>query len=140
MKTFSLEGRAAVVTGSSQGIGHSIAMGLRESGARVLFHGLQERTEAIPGDAIYLRGDLLEDDAAEKLVQSAFTAQPSLDILVCNAGSFFDVPPLEMTRERWENTMALNVTSTFFLTQAFARRLVAEKRGTSLRAVRASAA
>ncbi len=62
-------------------------------------------------------------------MQSAFAAQPELDILVCNAGSFFDLPVLEMTRERWEKTMALNVTATFFVAQAFARRLVAEKRG-----------
>jgi NAD(P)-dependent dehydrogenase (short-subunit alcohol dehydrogenase family) len=53
-------------------------------------------------------------------------------MLVCNAGSFFDLPLLEMTRERWERTMALNVTASFFLAQAFAKRLVEEKRGGSI--------
>lgn len=132
MKAFSLEGRAALVTGSSQGIGHAVAMGLREAGARVVFHGLQERPQSIPQDAAYVACDLAQPDAPESLVTQAFAAEPALDTLVCNAGSFFDTPFLEMTRERWERTVALNVTATFFLVQSFARRLVEAKRGGSI--------
>ena len=51
---------------------------------------------------------------------------------MCNAGSFFDVPFLEMTRELWAKTMLLNVTATAFVAQEFARRLVVEKRGGSI--------
>src|SRR4051794_18065721 len=106
MKAFSLESRAALVTGSSQGIGHAIAMGLREAGARVVYHGLQEEVpNNIPDAAAYLSCDLAHTDAPARLVEQAFAAEPALDILVCNAGSFFDVPPLEMTRERWDRTM-----------------------------------
>jgi NAD(P)-dependent dehydrogenase (short-subunit alcohol dehydrogenase family) len=130
MNAFSLEGHAALVTGSSQGIGHAVALGLREAGARVVFHGLQERPDPVPEDASYVTCDLLQPDASESLVAQAFAAEPGLDLLVCNAGSFFDL--LEMTRERWDRTMALNVTSSFFLVQAFARRLVAEMRGGSI--------
>jgi NAD(P)-dependent dehydrogenase (short-subunit alcohol dehydrogenase family) len=129
MKAFSLESRAALVSGSSQGIGLAIGLGLRESGARVVFHGLQDRPGTIPEDAAYLRADLTDKAAPDQLVQEAFLAHPGLDLLVCNAGSFFDLPVLEMTRERWDRTMALNLTAAFFLAQAFARRLVAEKRG-----------
>lgn len=132
MKAFSLEGRAALVTGSSQGIGHAVGMGLREAGARVVFHGLQERPAEIPDGSAYVQCDLMGDGAAESLVTQAFAAEPSLDMLVCNAGSFFDTPFLEMSRERWENTMALNVTASFFLAQAFSRRLVEAKRGGSI--------
>lgn len=131
-KPFSLEGHAALVTGSSQGIGHAIAFGLGEAGARVVFHGLKERPQDIPQDAAYVSCDLSQSDAPESLVAQAFAAEPSLDMLVCNAGSFFDLPLLEMTRERWDRTLALNVTATFFLAQAFARRLTAEKRGGSI--------
>lgn len=129
MKAFSLEGRAALVTGSSQGIGRALALGLREAGAEVVFHGLDERPGDLPAGTNYEKADLLDAGAPERLVAAAFRARPGLDILVCNAGSFFDLPPLEMTRERWEKTMALNVTATFFLAQAFARRLVSGKRG-----------
>jgi NAD(P)-dependent dehydrogenase (short-subunit alcohol dehydrogenase family) len=133
MKAFSLEGHAALVTGSSQGIGHAIATGLREAGARVVFHGLQEQTpDAVPNDATYVPCDLSQPDAPASLIAQAFAAEPSLDILICNAGSFFDLPLLEMTRERWDRTMSLNVTASFFLAQAFARNLTAAKRRGSI--------
>jgi NAD(P)-dependent dehydrogenase (short-subunit alcohol dehydrogenase family) len=133
-KAFSLEGRAALVTGSSQGIGHAIALGLAEAGARVVFHGLQEKPDpaSIPKDAAYVSCDLLQPDAPASLITQAFAAEPSLDMLVCNAGSFFDTSFLEMTRERWDRTLALNLSSSFFLAQAFARRLAEEKRGGSI--------
>jgi len=131
-KAFSLEGRAALVTGSSQGIGLAVANGLHEAGANVVCHGLQERPADLPEWAGYASCDLLDPAAPAALVERAFALQPSLDILVCNAGSFFDLPPLEMTRERWEKTMQLNLTSTFFIVQAFAKRLTAEKRGGSI--------
>jgi len=130
MKTFSLSGRAALVTGSSQGIGLAIAAGLRESGALVVHHGHQDRApECVPSDAPYVCADLLDKEAPQQLVDAAFSEAPQLDALVCNAGSFFDVPPLEMTPEKWERTFQLNVSSAFFTAQAFAKRLVEESRG-----------
>ena len=126
MNPFSLADRAALVTGSSQGIGHAIATGLREAGARVIFHGLPARMET---DAPYISADLMQPDAPAQLIAAAFAAEPQLDTLVCNAGSFFDVPFLEMTNELWARTMQLNVTATAFVAQEFARRLIAEKRG-----------
>ncbi|MBX7211605.1 MAG: SDR family oxidoreductase [Verrucomicrobiaceae bacterium] len=132
MKAFSLEGRAALVTGSSQGIGLAVALGLHEAGARVVCHGLQERPAELPEYVSYVPCDLLDPSSPNALVERAFALQPALDILVCNAGSFFDLPPLEMTRERWDKTMQLNLTSTFFIVQAFAKRLAAEKRSGSI--------
>jgi NAD(P)-dependent dehydrogenase (short-subunit alcohol dehydrogenase family) len=133
MKAFSLEGHAALVTGSSQGIGHAIALGLREAGARVVFHGLQEqKPESVPQDAAYVARDLSQSDAPASLMAQAFAAEPTLDILICNAGSFFDLPLLEMTRERWDRTMTLNVSASFFLAQAFARQLSEAKRRGSI--------
>ncbi|MBL9116606.1 MAG: SDR family oxidoreductase [Verrucomicrobiaceae bacterium] len=118
MKAFSLEGHAALVTGSSQGIGLAIATQLAECGAAVVHHGLQAESE-LPK---YLHADLLQPDSAEALVTAAFELEPELDILVCNAGSFFDKPFLEMTSVEWERTMALNLRAPFFLAQAFAKR------------------
>lgn len=121
MKAFSLEGRAALVTGSSQGIGAAIADGLLESGAAVVRHGLQPEHGIPP----YLCADLTSPEAPADLVSRAFEIQPQLDLLVCNAGSFFDVPFLEMTPSEWDKTLQLNLRATFFLAQAFARRRVA---------------
>lgn len=129
MKTLSLDGNTALVTGSSKGIGLAIGLGLREAGARVLFHGTSERAAEIPVESTYLRADLLQAESAEQLLRSAVSAQPDLNLLICNAGSFFDVPFLEMTSELWDKTFQLNVKSAYFLVQAFAKHLVANKRG-----------
>lgn len=120
MKAFSLEGRAALVTGSSQGIGAAIADSLHESGAAVVRHGLQPEHAITP----YLSADLTSPEAPAELIARAFEIQPHLDLLVCNAGSFFDVPFLEMTPVEWEKTLRLNLGATFFLAQAFSRRRV----------------
>lgn len=129
MTAFSLDGHAALVTGSSQGIGLAMGKALQEAGAKVVFHGLQD---SVQGLASYVQADLMQNDGPQRLINAAFELEPGLDTLICNAGSFFDLPFLEMTRERWDKTMQLNLASAFFTAQAFAKRLVAEKRGGSI--------
>jgi NAD(P)-dependent dehydrogenase (short-subunit alcohol dehydrogenase family) len=129
MPTFSLAGNTALITGSSQGIGHAIARGLHQAGARTILHGKDAAAPVLPPGAVYLPVDLLEADGPARLVQAAFAARPELDLLVCNAGSFFDVPFLEMTSELFERTVNLNVRANYFIAQAFARELVARQRG-----------
>jgi NAD(P)-dependent dehydrogenase (short-subunit alcohol dehydrogenase family) len=128
MNAFSLATSAALVTGSTQGIGHGIALGLRAAGAAVVFHGLGSRPEGVPAEAPYVPGDLLQDETPSALVDAAFEAQPALDLLVCNAGSFFDLPFLNMGAAQWDKTMNLNVRATYFVVQAFARAMVARQR------------
>ena len=128
MKTFSLKNNSALVTDASKGIGLAIGLGLREAGAKVIFHGTSKRTLEIPKSCDYLTADLLQADAARKLFRAVIKAQPKLDLLVCNAGSFFDTPFLEMTSELWDKTMQLNVKSAYFLIQEFAKHLVSQKR------------
>jgi NAD(P)-dependent dehydrogenase (short-subunit alcohol dehydrogenase family) len=129
MADFSLYGRSALVTGSSRGIGQSIAIALAAAGADLLLHGLDEKPlDATLASYPYFRRDLLEAPGANGLLDAVFTAQPGLDLLICNAGGFFDVPLLEMSQDRWDKTMRLNVESTYFLVKEFASRLVALKR------------
>jgi NAD(P)-dependent dehydrogenase (short-subunit alcohol dehydrogenase family) len=128
MKAFSLEGHAALVTGSSQGIGQAIARGLAECGARIVCHGLHDQTSEVP----YFACDLALPEAPADLIEKAFTAEPALDTLICNAGSFFDTPFLEMTGQEWGRTMNLNLSATFFLVQAFVRRRVSLGGGGSI--------
>jgi NAD(P)-dependent dehydrogenase (short-subunit alcohol dehydrogenase family) len=124
MKAFSLDAQRALVTGSSQGIGAAIADALAAAGAEVVRHGVQDRPDGLPAGAAYLCGDLLDPEAPVRLIEAA----GPLDLLVCNAGSFFDLPVLEMDRARWERTFQLNVSSTFFTVQAFARACAAAGR------------
>lgn len=121
--TASLAGRTALVTGSSSGIGLGIAREFQSAGARVLFHSHQPS----PLEDC-LVADLTAPEAPATLVDAAFARAPGLDVLVSNAGSFLDVPFLEMTPERWERTISLNLRSGYFAIQAFARRLVRERR------------
>ena len=128
MKTFSLAGSTALVSGSSQGIGHAIAGGLGAAGAAVVYHGNTARPADLPAEAPFIETDLLAADGAHKLLAAAIAVAPGLDLLVCNAGSFFDTPFLEMGVGEWDRTMNLNVRATYFLVQAFARELVARRR------------
>ncbi|HRE83611.1 MAG TPA: SDR family oxidoreductase [Opitutaceae bacterium] len=132
MKTFSLAGSGALVTGSSRGIGLAIANRLMEMGARVVFHGHTPRPQEIASSVPYLQSNFLDEDAPGQTIASAFEADEQLNLLVCNAGSFFDVPYLEMTAAEWEKTITLNVRAVYFLVQAFAKEMVARKRGGSI--------
>ena len=128
MPPFSLAGSTALVTGSSQGIGLAIAQGLHAAGAQVVCHGKDAAAPAIPPGSVYLAEDLLDPAAPARLISAAFAQRPALNLLVCNAGSFFDVPFLEMKPELWEKTINLNVRGSYFTAQAFAQELVARKR------------
>jgi NAD(P)-dependent dehydrogenase (short-subunit alcohol dehydrogenase family) len=128
MSPFSLASHTALVTGSSQGIGLAIAQSVHAAGANVIFHGKDGPPEAMPPGAQFIGADLLQPADAESLVRAAFHHAEGLDLLVCNAGSFFDVPFLELTAETWEMTVNLNVRANYFLIQAFARELTARRR------------
>jgi NAD(P)-dependent dehydrogenase (short-subunit alcohol dehydrogenase family) len=127
MNLFNLTSRTVLVTGSTKGIGRGIANALIDCGAKVLFNA-RKPTDDLPVDATFLPADLLEDGAAQKLIAQAFEIAPETDILVCNAGSFFDTSFLEMDAARYDKTMNLNVRAPYFLVQAFARELVAKNR------------
>jgi len=127
MNPFSLKNRGALVTGSTRGIGAALAQALEDAGASLVRHGLPGSGQHPKDPVVY--SDLLEEEAPEHLIAQAFDHLPQLDTLVCNAGSFFDTDFLEMDKARYERTMRLNVEQTYFLIQAFARRLKNVGRG-----------
>jgi NAD(P)-dependent dehydrogenase (short-subunit alcohol dehydrogenase family) len=120
---------AALVTGSSQGIGLAVGLALAAQGRTVVYHGhLPRPVSGVPATSPYLQADLLDPAGASALMDAAFAAQPALDTLVLNAGGYFDVPFLEMTRAKFDQTIGLNLAAPYFLSQEFARRLKAEGR------------
>lgn len=133
-----LEGHAALITGSSKGVGRSIAEAYARAGADVLIHGRKMSAEAqevidfakAQGvDADFVAGDLSGpvESSVEELFEAATKRMPKLDILVNNAGQYFDLPFPEMTVERFEKTLRLNVSSVYFLTQVFANHWIKTK-------------
>lgn len=136
----SLEGHAALVTGSTKGVGRSIVQCLAEAGADVVIHGRQAGElssevvalcESYGVKAGFVTGDLAgpTESAVGALFSRAIEVMPHLDVLVNNAGTYNDVPFLEMEHARFERTMRLNVHSPFFLTQRFATHWIEGKVG-----------
>ena len=131
-----LKGHAALVTGSSKGVGKAIAEAFAQAGADVLIHGRNRdasadetiaRCKSFGARCEFVAADLTGEVqiTVDGLFQRAMELLPGIDILVNNAGQFFDVKFEEMTVERFEKTMALNVTAPYFLTQCFASYWVA---------------
>ena len=133
----SLKGRNVFVTGSTQGVGQAIVLAASNAGANVVIHGLHDdqsaretldRCKQSGVDAQLITGDLAAGtEAALRTFESALQANPNLDTLVNNAGTYIDIPFLEMDFERFDKTMQLNVYAYFFLTQHFARHWIARK-------------
>lgn len=134
-----LQGRTAFITGSSQGIGAAIAIGLARSGADIVLHGLEENQsakqttaecEAAGASVSFVAANLIgeRDEAVQSVFDAAMVANPNIDLLVNNAGTYIDTDYLEMPFDVFDQTMKLNVYSYFFLTQRFAQRWVAQKK------------
>lgn len=135
---FRLDGRRVVVTGGTQGVGGAIARGLSQVGADIVLIGLKRDTKAEATlaacrengrNAELILCDLSKpaEGWIDDLLTQIDDVLPGVDTLVNNAGTFIDVPFLEMTPERYQATMNLNVGAGYFLTQAFARRWVAKQ-------------
>lgn len=122
-KLFSLEGRVALVTGGSRGIGKMIVEGFLAAGcARVYISARKqdeiEATVAEFGDRVIgLPADLSQMDGMQKLADEIAARESKLDILVNNAGAAWGQPFEEFSEAGWDRTMDLNVKTPFFLTQ-----------------------
>src|SRR4029453_1318951 len=133
-----LKGHSALITGSTKGVGRSIAEAFAAAGASVVLHGRPRDAQA--GESIapckqcgvraeFVTGDLMTETipAVDRLLADALAALPEIDILVNNAGTYIDKPFLEMDWETYDRTMRLNVAAPYFLTQKFARHWIANK-------------
>lgn len=113
-----LEGKVAVITGGSQGIGRAIAEGLAAEGARVVIADLRGAEEAAAAYAggVGITADVAEEDAVERLVAETLETCGRLDILVNNAGLYATLPMRPFTEiplEEWRRVMDVNVASMF---------------------------
>lgn len=134
---FNLSGRTALITGASSGIGWAIAEVFADAGADIIAHGRsRERLEEL---AIAVRAtgracttlvcDLSDARATADLAAQALEAHAEIDILVNSAGIALTGPATEYDLAQWHETMAVNLTAPFILSQALLPGMMARRRG-----------
>jgi ketoreductase RED2 len=122
----SLEGKVAVVTGSSSGIGEAVARSLTRAGASVVINSSrstaagQAVADSLPR-ASYIQADVADDAACEALVAATLEKFGRLDVLVNNAGTTELIPHADLaaaTDEIWQRILTVNVLGTWHMTRA----------------------
>ena len=129
---FDLTGKTALITGSSQGIGHVLAQGLRDAGARIVLNGrsadkLAKAAAALGGAALAF--DVTDHAAVRAAVDGYETEHGPIDILINNAGMQHRTPLEDFDPADFEQLMATNVTSVFNVGQACARHMIGRGAG-----------
>jgi 2-dehydro-3-deoxy-D-gluconate 5-dehydrogenase len=138
LNAFNLEGKVALVTGSSQGLGQGMAAGLAEAGANIA--GLDiledqsktaELVKAQGREYMPIQFDLrtASIDQLNEMVAKVVEKMGHLDILVNNAGIIRRAPLLEFSEKDWDDVLQINLKSMFFLSQAVARVLEKQNSG-----------
>jgi 3-oxoacyl-[acyl-carrier protein] reductase len=133
-----LEGKVALITGASRGIGRGIALRFAEQGANVAFtylssvekgEALAKELEAYGVKAKGYRSDAADFKAAEELVNNVVADFGTVDILVNNAGITRDTLLMRMTEQQWDEVMNANLKSVFNLTKAVQKPMLKQRKG-----------
>lgn len=134
----SLEGRVALVTGGSRGIGKAIALELAQRGAAVAVNYVnssQAADEVVKkinsegGQAVTCQADISDFSQAQGLVKATIDVMGGLDILVNNAGITRDTLIMMMSEEDWDVVQATNLKGTFNCTKAAVRQMMRKRYG-----------
>jgi len=136
LDAFRLDGKNALVTGSSRGLGAGIALALAEAGANVACHGLPQEANSVcqtinacGRKTFFQEGDVGNAEVCSSLIQKTIDTFGSIDILVNNAGTIRRAPAAEFPQAYWDEVIAVNLTSVFRLSQLAAQHMLKRGKG-----------
>ncbi|MBV8856671.1 MAG: 2-dehydro-3-deoxy-D-gluconate 5-dehydrogenase KduD [Acidobacteria bacterium] len=131
LDAFRLDGKAALVTGASAGLGAAVATALAEAGADVACHGNSRSPEATCEAVVHagrralpLVGDLSDREVPRRLVEQTLNEFGRLDILVNNAGIIRRSPTVDYSEDDWAAVIEVNLNAVFRLSQLAGRHMV----------------
>ena len=133
-----LQGKVAVVTGASRGIGRAVAKMFAEEGAKVVANYYASTKEAeslrdeivdLGGDCLLFKGDVSRSGDVKAMVAAAIAKYGRIDILVNNAGIIFRKKILESTEEEWDRTIAVNLKSVYLCSKEIAPIMLKQNGG-----------
>ena len=139
-----LQGKVAIVTGASRGLGQAIAIGLAKEGARVIAAARSEvENEKLPGtiyktvelirklggQALAAKCDVTDEQSVDDMMGMALKEFGRVDILVNNAGTAFYRPLIEIPLKRWEVVLKVNLTGVFLCTKAVLPHMMERRSG-----------
>jgi len=134
---FSLEGKTALVTGASRGLGQKIALGLAQAGANVICSssskgGCAQTLELLNEqghNAIAFDADLNDEGSVKALAKQALAYNQGVDILVNVGGTIYRSPAVDYDYNQWQKVMRVNLDASFLLAQAIAPHMIAQQSG-----------
>ena len=133
-----LEGKIALVTGASRGIGKAIAISLAKEGAEVIinYSSSQENANKVVseinsfgGNSSPLQADISNETSVNELIKTVLEKNNKIDILVNNAGITKDGLIMRMKTEDWQKVLDLNLSGVFYCTRAVSRQMLKQKKG-----------
>jgi len=139
-----LNGKVAIVTGASRGIGKAIALGLAGEGADVVvgartkteneklpgtIYKTAEEIQALGSQALAVQCDVTDEQSVNDMVQKALSEFGHVDILVNNAGVAFYAPVIETPLKRWELVFRVNLNGAFLCSKAVLPKMIEQKSG-----------
>jgi 2-deoxy-D-gluconate 3-dehydrogenase len=136
LSQFNLEGKVAIVTGSSTGLGQGMALGLAEAGADIA--GVYHPNDPPKNQEIFenmgrrfhgIRADLSHMSSIEDIIDQTLETFGRIDILVNCAGIIRRSPSVEFTEKDWDDVMNVNLKALFFLSQAAGRQFLSQGHG-----------
>jgi 2-deoxy-D-gluconate 3-dehydrogenase len=136
LDAFRLDGKVALVTGASAGLGAAIAVALAEAGADVACHGNSRAPDAtcetiarLGRRTAAVKGDLATRGVSRELVETTAKELGPIDILVNNAGTIRRAPAVEYSEDDWDAVIEVNLSSLFRLSQQAGKRMIERGRG-----------